>query len=194
MTAAVAKWIFTLAVIASSVIRHPHQRRARKTPVRTTVRDLAERLLVASATIGLAIVPFVYVATGSPRGADHAFLPGLAWLGTALFALALWLFYRAHHDLGRNFSALLKVRDAHTLVTSGVYARIRHPMYTAFWLWAVAQALLLPNWVAGLAGFVGFGLLFWCRVGHEEQLMLDTFGDDYRAYMARTARIVPWLY
>ncbi len=33
-------------------------------------------------------------------------------------------------------------------------------MYTAFWLWAVAQALLLPNWLAGCAGLIGFGILF----------------------------------
>ena len=39
------------------------------------------------------------------------------------------------------------------LVTNGIYRRIRHPMYSAFWLWAIAQALLLPNWIAGPAGF-----------------------------------------
>jgi protein-S-isoprenylcysteine O-methyltransferase Ste14 len=79
-------------------------------------------------------------------------------------------------------------------VTNGVYLRTRHPMYSAFWLWALAQALLLPNWFAGLAGLVGFGTLFFCRVGREERLMLQTFGKEYSAYMARTARLVPWIY
>ena len=45
------------------------------------------------------------------------------------------------------------------LVTEGIYGRVRHPMYTAFWLWAVAQALLLPNWIAGFSGLIGFGTL-----------------------------------
>jgi protein-S-isoprenylcysteine O-methyltransferase Ste14 len=67
-------------------------------------------------------------------------------------------------------------------------------MYSAFWLWAVAQALLLPNWIAGPAGLFGFGLLFFLRVGREEELMTDTFGDEYRRYMDRTARIVPRIY
>ena len=67
-------------------------------------------------------------------------------------------------------------------------------MYAAFWLWAVAQALLLPNWVVGPAGLFGFGLLFFLRVGREERLMTDTFGDEYRRYMDRTARIVPGIY
>jgi protein-S-isoprenylcysteine O-methyltransferase Ste14 len=85
----------------------------------------------------------------------------------------------------------LDVREGHALITSGVYSRIRHPMYAAFWLWAMAQALLLSNWVAGPAGLVGFGILYFLRVGEEERLMLDTFGEEYRSYMDRTARIVP---
>jgi protein-S-isoprenylcysteine O-methyltransferase Ste14 len=54
--------------------------------------------------------------------------------------------------------------------------------------------LLLPNWIAGLAGLVGFGTLYICRIGPEEQLMLDVFGDDYRAYMERTKKIIPRVY
>jgi protein-S-isoprenylcysteine O-methyltransferase Ste14 len=48
--------------------------------------------------------------------------------------------------------------------------------------------------VAGLSGIVGFGTLYSFRVGREEQLMLEAFGDEYRAYMQRTARIVPWIH
>jgi protein-S-isoprenylcysteine O-methyltransferase Ste14 len=64
-------------------------------------------------------------------------------------------------------------------------------MYSAFWLWAIAQALLLPNWVAGFAGLVGFGTLYFGRVEREERMMLDNFGNNYRAYMERTGRIFP---
>jgi hypothetical protein len=65
------------------------------------------------------------------------------------------------------------MREDHKLITNGVYARIRHPMYTAFWLWAIAQALLLPNWIAGLSGLIGFGTLYLLRVGPEEEMMLE---------------------
>jgi protein-S-isoprenylcysteine O-methyltransferase Ste14 len=86
------------------------------------------------------------------------------------------------------------VRENHQLITAGVYRHVRHPMYTAFWLWAVAQALLLPNWIAGLAGIVGFGTLFFGRVAREERMMLESFGDEYRTYMERTSRIIPRVY
>jgi protein-S-isoprenylcysteine O-methyltransferase Ste14 len=104
------------------------------------------------------------------------------------------MFRLTHKALGRNWSISLEVREDHRLVTDGVYQYVRHPMYTAFWLWAVAQALLLPNWFAGLAGIVGFGTLFLGRVGREEKMMADSFGDAYRAYMERTRRIIPGIY
>ena len=55
----------------------------------------------------------------------------------------------------------------------------------------IAQALLLSNWIAGFAGLAGFGILFFGRVAREERMMLETFGDSYRAYMARTGRVFP---
>jgi protein-S-isoprenylcysteine O-methyltransferase Ste14 len=194
MTPLVAKVIWCLGVVGWFVIRYPHQRRARRTPkLRTSDRGRELALMTVSAA-GLGVVPAVYVLANAPAFADYTFRPWQAWLGAAVFAAALWLFYRTHKDLGRNWSVTLEVRERHTLVTSGVYGRVRHPMYSAFWLWAMAQALLLPNWIAGPAGLVGFGTLFFLRVGREEALMIETFGDEYRRYMARTARILPGVY
>ena len=75
-----------------------------------------------------------------------------------------WAVPLTHRELGRNWSIRLKLREGHSLVTKGVYRYVRHPMYSAFWLWAIAQCLLLPNWIAGPAGLVGFGTLFFGRV------------------------------
>jgi protein-S-isoprenylcysteine O-methyltransferase Ste14 len=149
---------------------------------------------MAISAAGLGVLPFIYVISGGPRFADYPFRPWQGWSCAAVVAASLCLFHRTHKDLGRNWSVTLEVREQHTLVTNGVYGRVRHPMYSAFWLWAVAQALLLPNWIAGLAGLVGFGTLFFLRVGREEALMIETFGDEYRRYMARTARILPGIY
>jgi protein-S-isoprenylcysteine O-methyltransferase Ste14 len=109
-----------------------------------------------------------------------------------LFA-ALWLFYVSHRGLGKNWSISLVIRKEHQLVTTGVYRLVRHPMYSSFFLLAVAQALLLPNWFAGAAGLAGVGLMYVARVRQEEQMMLERFGADYRGYMARTKRLVPWI-
>lgn len=194
MTPAVAKIIWLMGVVGWYVIRYPHNRRARKTPVKTSARGVRERALLAISFTGLGIIPAIYAASGFPRFADYPFQPLLASAGAAVFLCALWLFYRTHRDLGRNWSVSLDLRETHTLITTGVYAHVRHPMYSAFWLWALAQFLLLPNWIAGPAGLVGFGTLFFMRVGREEALMAKEFGETYTTYMARTARVVPKLY
>lgn len=194
MTPFAAEVIWLIGVVGWFVIRYPHQRRSRRTPKRLRSDRTRELVLMAISSTGLEIIPALYAATGVPAFADYAFRPWQAWLGAAVFAGSLWLFYRTHKDLGRNWSVTLEVREKHTLVTSGVYSRVRHPMYSAFWLWALAQALLLPNWIAGPAGLVGFGTLFFLRLGREERLMSETFGEEYRRYAARTSRIVPWIF
>jgi protein-S-isoprenylcysteine O-methyltransferase Ste14 len=194
MTPFVAKLVWWAGIIGWYVIRYPHQRRSRKTPIAWRREPARDRVLLAISFSGLFILPVTYVTTGEPRVAGYPFHPALAWCGTAAFAAALVAFYRTHRDLGRFWSVTLEIRQAHQLVTSGVYRHVRHPMYAAFFLWAIAQALLLPNWIAGPAGLVGFGILFGLRVGREEQMMEARFGDAYRAYAARTWRVVPGMF
>lgn len=194
MTLLAAKWIWAIGCVTWFVIRYPHQRRSRKTGIVLRTKTGLERVLLTISFCGLAIIPLIYVISGQPKFATYTFNPVLAWFGTAVFAASLALFYVVHRDLGRSWSVTLELRDEHALITHGVYRWVRHPMYSAFWLWAIAQALLLPNWIAGFAGIVGFGTLYFGRVGHEEKMMLDGFGDSYRQYMARTKRIIPGVY
>ena len=194
MTPFFAKLIWFLGVAGWYAIRFPHEKRSRRTPKALRSDRARELVLLTISFSGMFVIPAIYVMTGEPNFAGYQFQPVLAWFGTAVFAFSLWLFHRTHRDLGRNWSVTLEVRVEHSLVMSGVYGRIRHPMYSAFWLWAVAQALLLPNWVAGSAGIVGFGTLFFFRIGREEQLMAETFGDQYRQYVARTHRIIPGIF
>ena len=156
-----------------------------------------ERSLLGLLLVGMFFVPVVYALTSWLDGADYRLSPGAragaGGVGTALLAAAIWLFWRSHADLGRNWSPSLQLREEHQLVTAGVYRSIRHPMYASQWLWSVAQPLLLQNWIAGWAGLLLFLPLYLSRVPHEEQMMLEQFGEAYRAYMSRTGRVVPRL-
>ena len=194
MTPFIAKLVWWAGIVGWYVIRYPHARRSRRTAIASRPERVREGILLAISFTGLFIIPVIYVTTGAPQVADYPFHPLLAWLGTAVFAAALVGFYRTHRDLGRFWSVTLEIRQTHRLVTAGIYHHVRHPMYTAFFLWAIAQALLLPNWIAGPAGLIGFGTLFALRVGREEKMMEATFGDAYRAYAARTWRVVPGVF
>lgn len=191
MTPAISKAVFVALAIGWYVIRYEHARRSRRIRIVSSGRGAQETARLLVSLTGLGLVPLLYVATEIPRFADLGFQPVLSWLGLFFAISALTMFHLTHRALGRNWSISLDVRENHELVTEGVYRRVRHPMYSAFWLWAIAQALLLPNWLAGFAGLAGFSVLYFGRVAAEEKMMLQTFGDSYRAYMARTGRVFP---
>jgi len=64
-------------------------------------------------------------------------------------------------------------------------------MYAAFWLWGIAQVLLLHNWIHGLSYLVSFVPMYFLRIRQEEQMMMDMFGEQYQDYMTRTGRVIP---
>ncbi len=194
MTPLVARIVFLLGIVAWYVIRYPFQRKAKRLGVARSAGGTRDRVLLVVAAIGQFLAPAIYALTGQPAFADYGFNPAQAWLGLVVLVLALVLFRLTHKQLGRNWSITLETRDRHVLVTDGLYAYVRHPMYSSFILSAAAQLLLLQNWIAGPIGLVGIGILFFLRVPREEQVMIETFGEAYRDYMRRTARIVPWIY
>jgi protein-S-isoprenylcysteine O-methyltransferase Ste14 len=191
VTPALSVAIWVACLVAWVVIRLPYQRRARRIGVSRDARTLPDRLALGAATVGLAVVPGLHVATGVFRFADYPFQPWLAWIGVFVAAAFLALFTASHRALGKNWSVSLEIRREHTLVTDGLYRYVRHPMYSSFWLWALAQACLVQNGIAGLSGLVGVALLYWTRVGPEERMMREAFNGAYDAYARRTGRVVP---
>lgn len=153
--------------------------------------DGIEKGLIAVVTVGSMILPALYLFTPFLGVADYDQARPMPWIGTAVMVVALWLFWRTHTDLGLNWSMTLEVRKGHELVRNGVYRRMRHPMYAAILLFGVAQALMLPNWIAGFSALVSFLPMYVVRTPREERLMIETFGDEYEAYMAETWRVFP---
>lgn len=189
-----AELAWCLGVLLFLSMRLPRLRQARKEPIRLSRRDILDLMIRTIGYVTLGVLPAAYVIRKFPRFAIYPFCPPLAVIGGLLFAAGLWFIYRAQNELGRAFSSSLEIRQQHRLVTGGVYHYIRHPLYLGFLLWGIGQALLLPNWVVGTAGLLGFFGFFLPRVRREERMMLEEFGSEYMSYMKRTARLVPWLY
>jgi protein-S-isoprenylcysteine O-methyltransferase Ste14 len=153
--------------------------------------DRQEKLLLVLVISTSVLLPVLYLFTPLLAFADYELPQAAKWSGAAILPVALWLFWRSHADLGRNWSATLEVRKDHRLITHGVYRRIRHPMYAAIFLFAIAQGLLLANWLAGWSALVPFAVLYVLRTPREERMMCEFFGSDYRSYMQRTGRLLP---
>jgi protein-S-isoprenylcysteine O-methyltransferase Ste14 len=193
ITPTVCEIVWFAGLVAWYIIRYPFERRAKKVGVTRSLFGWRESGLLAVAFLGLWIIPGVYALTGFPAALDRPLIPAIAILGIVTLCGASLLFYRSHADLGRNWSISLEIRSEHRLVSSGIYRFIRHPMYSSFFLMAIAQLMLLPNWFAGATGLVGVAMLYGFRIQQEERMMMERFGAEYRDYMARTARLIPWL-
>ncbi|HEY1014995.1 MAG TPA: protein-S-isoprenylcysteine O-methyltransferase [Herpetosiphonaceae bacterium] len=191
------KLLYFAGIVGQIIIRMPYERERRQRPMADSRVSGLERALFGLLSLAMFGLPALYAATRRLDFADYPLAPEsrrrLGRLGAALLAASLWLFWRSHRDLDANWSPSLEIGAGHALVTDGVYRSIRHPMYASYWLWALAQALLLPNWLAGGGSLAAFLALYRLRVPAEERMMRDHFGAAYEAYAARTGRILPRL-
>ena len=185
--------IYFLAILAQMIIRAPlnRKRKAEKMSERRVTSQ--ETSILVLLLIGMLIIPIIYAATNWLDFANYSLPVWAGWLGVIILAGAIFIFWRAHEDLGLNWSPTLEIREKHELITRGIYGVIRHPMYASQWLWVIAQPLLLPNWLAGWLNFLIFVVFYAVRVKAEEQLMIEQFGDEYRAYMQKVGAIFPKL-
>src|SRR5262249_39702245 len=137
---------------------------------------------------------FVYAFSSVLDFAHLPLAPALRWLGLPFGLTSLWLFVSTHRALGRNWSGILEISEQHRLVATGPYRRVRHPMYSSFFCLALCYAFLSANWLIAATNLLAVTLMYAARVQDEERMMLDQFGDEYRAYMQRTGRLIPKLY
>jgi len=183
--------IYFLALIIEIIIRVPLDRKRRQEKMSERRVTSQEQMLLGLLTLGGFIVPLIYAATNWLDFANYTLPAWAGWLGVLLTAGALFVFWRAHADLGLNWSPSLEIREKHELITRGIYGVIRHPMYASQWLLVIAQPLLLQNWIAGFLNFLVFIPFYLLRVKAEERMMLDSFGTQYQEYMENTGRVLP---
>ncbi|MCB0170887.1 MAG: isoprenylcysteine carboxylmethyltransferase family protein [Anaerolineae bacterium] len=188
----VQKWIYSVGLAAVTAVRTYYA--VKQPQPRPSDGDPIEKSLLFLQLFGMQILPLTYISSNKLDFANYN-LPRVfkiitTILGTVAFGGAAYLLHRSHADLGRNWRAELQDQPDQTLITGGTYHQMRHPMYAAHWLWGIAQALLLPNWIAGPSFLVTFWPLYRYRVPREEAQMLTTFGDDYRAYAEKVGRLI----
>ncbi|MBN1248803.1 MAG: isoprenylcysteine carboxylmethyltransferase family protein [Anaerolineae bacterium] len=134
------------------------------------------------------VVPaLVYGTRGGPQ-------PALFFLiaGAVFFAAATVIRVKAHLDLGTQFSMFLEQGRSAGLVTTGLYAKIRHPLYLAnVCLFVACPTFLGVVWAWGLTA-LGIAGVVW-RIQAEERFLRESF-EGYAAYSESTWRLVPYLY
>src|SRR4051794_27085576 len=166
------KAVYFAGLVAETILRFPYERDRRRIPKTDQRVSRTERSLLAGLSFAGLVLPLIYSVTGWLDFANYhlsrATKVRLGSIGTLVMAAAVWLFWRSHRDLGANWSPSLEIGAQQTLTTQGVYRTVRHPMYASGWLLALAQCLLLHNWIAGFGSLLAFLPLYVTRVPREE--------------------------
>ncbi len=148
-------------------------------------------LVLRVAGLGLWLSVLVYVI--NPAWIQFAALPipdALRWFGFALSLIALPLIVWMFRSLGSNITDTVQTRQNAQLVVRGPYKHIRHPLYSFGMLFFIGLMLMAANALIIFFGAVALTMLL-VRTPTEEKMLVEKFGDAYRAYMTRTARFIP---
>jgi protein-S-isoprenylcysteine O-methyltransferase Ste14 len=159
------------------------------------VKETSGRIASLVTIISLVGVHWLAIYTFSVRGASLDLT-----LDRLLIAIAMMLVLAsiivsqvAIRTLGKFFDRLT-IKSDHQLVTDGIYSLVRHPIYTSY-------ILLFAGFCTMLQSLWGFGLLlavcivwFGNRIGIEERMLSDRFGDEYQHYCQQTKRLFPYVY
>ena len=146
-------------------------------------------LLVAHSLFTAFVMPYM-------DARDLAVLPGgdtTRWIGFALLTAGVALRLGPMLELGRRFVSVVAIQSDHTLHTAGFYRLVRHPSYLGILLMDLGFAGVFRSTVA----LALMPVVFWMfkrRMDVEEAFMVTRFGDEYRDYAARTARLLPGVY
>jgi protein-S-isoprenylcysteine O-methyltransferase Ste14 len=123
--------------------------------------------------------------------ANLSFPIWLRWAGVGIALIGFVLLQWAQVTLGKSWSDTPRMMKEQLLITNGPYQFIRHPIYTAFILILGSTLLISANWFIGLSWLSMTVIELTSRIGFEENIMLEYFGDQYREYMKKTGRLLP---
>ncbi len=189
------RWMLAAIMVAGVAMSIYFRRRADRARGAVRRREDNTLFLAAQAVFGVGAIGGLLVYLVNPAWMHWSQLDLPVWLrlvGGPLGLVCLALFYWVFQHLGENVTPTAQVRQQHTLVTSGPYRWVRHPMYSSGAVMFASYFLLSANWfVAVMCGMALVMLLI--RLPTEEANLLERFGDEYRDYMERTGRFLPHL-
>ena len=131
-----------------------------------------------------------------------AFLPWLVipyprialYAGTGLLVAGSLLRRYCFRTLGKYFTAAVMVSADQPVIANGPYRWIRHPGDMAGFVVFLGIGLALGNWLSLVVFILEFCYVYSRRIQAEEKALLDTIGEPYRMYMARTKRFIPFIF
>ena len=138
-------------------------------------------------------ISILFLSLGNYNGSLYSIESTMNLVGLIQFIVGLSTMIYAQLNLGHNYSSFLVIKEDHELIKHGLYKHVRHPVYTG----GIIVAFSIPVYTSSVLGFLAAILLIPLliyRMGIEETMLIEEFGDEYREYMSNTKRWIPYLY
>ena len=189
------RWTLVALLVIGMVMSKYYRGRADRAGGRVARRGDGPVLVAALSVSGIAGLGslLLYMINPAWMAWSQIDLPREArWAGAGVSAVALGLFWWVFHHLGSNVTPTAQTRAQHTLVVTGPYRWVRHPMYVSGLMLFGGYALLAANWFIALTCGLAIAVLI-ARLPREERHLIDRFGDEYLGYARCTGRFLPRL-
>jgi protein-S-isoprenylcysteine O-methyltransferase Ste14 len=146
-------------------------------------------------TVALWIIVPLYFALAAPhRRPDVLELfwqqPIVRWLAVAVAGVALYYTLLCWRKMGRDWRMGIDPAEKNTLIVTGPYAHVRHPIYALSSVLMLASFVAVPNIVMAVLAVIHLLFLQW-EARREERHMASVHGDTYRDYMRQVGRFIP---
>jgi protein-S-isoprenylcysteine O-methyltransferase len=190
LTTLVAWSLLVSFLVLQRVMRRGEEARS----LRASAADRGSTRLLGAAFLlgGLALVAAPALNAQGLGEAPHG--PVVGWIGVAAvvggLALRLW----SQAVLGRYYTTTLRHDDDQPILASGPYRLLRHPGYAGLLLAWVGAGLATANWAVASAVALLMVVAYSYRIAAEEAMLVSAFGGRYQEYMARTWRLIPYVY
>ncbi|MFL9884412.1 isoprenylcysteine carboxylmethyltransferase family protein [Paraburkholderia agricolaris] len=147
-------------------------------------------------TIWITTVAAIAVAGLVARICSLPIVPGARFLYAGLMVIVMGMMLRIGSIvvLGRFFTYNVAIREGHTLITVGPYRYLRHPAYTGLLVSFFGYGLALNNWASLAIAFFPVLIAMSKRIGVEEAVLTQQFGEAYVQYKRRSWALFPWIY
>jgi len=174
----------------SSYFRRKADRESGET-VSRKVDGTAMMTIIKLGGLILWLSPLIYLLNPAWMAWSKIGLPEwVRWLGVGIGITCVGLIYWLFSSIRSGITPTSATRAQHTLVTSGPYRWVRHPLYTVGASMFISFGMMADNWFIGGLGILAF-VLMAIRTPQEEANLIEKFGDEYREYMKHTGRFFP---
>ncbi len=192
---ALTVWCYWACVVVLVVRSHLRFRTAAGAVPRTA-RERRLWRLWTPAILAWQVLPMLAAASSLPLcrlpslAVEHSGVYGLRWAAAAVGVLAFAATIPCWLGMGRNWSLAVVPRKRTRLITSGVFAHVRHPIYALSILLMLATMVAVPTPAMMAVGLVHLWMIQGKALS-EEKFLRQQYGEEYAAYCGRTGRFLP---